>query len=136
MITPFWIWILVCIVLTHGRDVIVKQEKAIEILVSTVRSNDMERYLTLDNEIWTSFLKTQDGFIGKQSLLSTHESVKNATEVYHIIEWASYIQWKNISKETLIIIDKQFVQAFGYAPEMKSLPDDDGFQIVGPKSTQ
>jgi hypothetical protein len=49
---------------------------------------------------------------------------------------ASYIQWKNISKETLTIIDKQFVQAFGYASEMKSLPDDDGFQIVGPKSTQ
>jgi hypothetical protein len=101
MITPFWIWILICIVLTHGRDVIVKQEKAIEILVSTVRSNDMERYLTLDNEIWTSFLKTQDGFIGKQSLLSTHESVKNATEVYHIIEWPVIFNGKIFQKKRL-----------------------------------
>ena len=106
------------------------QGHTIEMLVFTVRAGDMRRYLTVDKAIWTSFLSCQDGFVSKTNLVGSHQSMDNATEVYQLIEWASLEQWKNISNEQLAKINDQFVDSFGYAPQLRPLPDDDGFSIV------
>jgi uncharacterized protein (TIGR03792 family) len=129
------IWLFICIQLARDCDIVLEKSKAIEILVVTVRPNDMEHYLALDAEIWTNFLQAQDGFITKRNLLHRNESWRNATEVYHIIEWASFMQWKSISKEALTMINARFVRAFAYAPDVKSLPNDNGFWVVGPTGT-
>ena len=122
----FCIWFI----LVDAHRTINDQDVAIEMLVVNIQPGDMERYLTLDKQIWTSFLKQQDGFISKHNLLSKHTSSNNATQVYHIIEWASYNQWKQISVEQLTKISEEFVQSLGYTPDMKSLPDSDGFYLV------
>lgn len=103
---------------------------AIEILVATVRPGDMARYLPLDDEIWTSFLRTQDGFITKRNLLPTRQPLSSATEAYHFIEWASFTQWKNVPADALAATNERFVRAFGYAPKVKALPDFDGLRLV------
>jgi uncharacterized protein (TIGR03792 family) len=103
-----------------------------EMLLVTVKPGEMPRYLQLDQRIWTSFLRRQDGFLGKRDLLGTHQSAENATEVYHLIEWASIEQWKSISADELKQANERFVEAFGYEPELRSLPDDEGFRTVQP----
>ena len=132
MIVCLWIWFIAGAIFTHAHGTIDDQDLIIEMLVVNVRAGDMERYLTIDNQIWTSFLRQQDGFISKHNLLSTHTTANNATEVYHIIEWQSYNQWKKIPSDQLTKITAQFIQAMGYAPDMKSLPNDDGFHLVQP----
>lgn len=131
MIVCLWIWFITGAIFIHAHTTTNnEQDSIIEMLVVNVQAGDMERYLTVDNQIWTSFLRQQDGFISKHNLLSTHSSTNNATEVYHIIEWQSYDQWKKIPVEQLTNITGQFIETFGYAPAMKSLPNGDGFHIV------
>lgn len=115
---------LICFLLINADD------PTIEILVVNIPSGDMDRYLLLDDQIWTSFLKQQNGFLNKHNLLSTHTSSNNASEVYHIIEWSSYKQWKAIPIDQLTKISNEFIQSLGYTPSMKSLPDSDGFHII------
>ena len=122
-----FLWLLlVCELVCVTRG----QGHAIEVLVFTVRAGDMRRYLAVDEAIWTSFLSCQDGFVSKTNLVGSRQSMENATEVYQMIEWTSLAQWKNISEDQLAQTNERFIEEFGYAPQLRPLPDDDGFKIV------
>ena len=130
MLRLFFICFLLHIcVLTKGQGGIV------EVLVATVKMGDMQRYLQLDQRIWSSFLRRQDGFVSKRDLLATRQAIQNATEVYHLIEWASFEQWKKIPADQLMEINERFAKAFGYAPNLRALPDGDGFRVIEPDSS-
>ena len=119
--------------LLNGVKMFNDQGRITEMLLVTVRPGDMPRYLQLDQRIWTAFLQRQDGFVSKRDLLSTHQPTENATEVYHLIEWASFEQWKNIAADELQQTDERFVEAFGYEPELRALPNGEGFRTVQPE---
>ena len=103
-------------------------QTAIEILQVTIRKDDIQRYVQLDNQIWTNFLRQQSGFQWKKTLLPSNELMINASEIYHIIQWKTYQDWKKIPIETLNKVNEKFLNELGYQPIMKSFPDDDGLK--------
>jgi uncharacterized protein (TIGR03792 family) len=130
MIKPVCLLLVIAIYVTHGSNMAYKQGNTIEMLVFTVRRGDMQHYLTVDNAIWTTFLRAQDGFISKRNLFSSRQSMDNATEIYQFIEWESLRQWKDISEDELMKTNEKFIREFGYQPNITALPDDDGFQEI------
>jgi uncharacterized protein (TIGR03792 family) len=68
-----------------------------------------EKYIHKDEEIWTAFLATCPGFLGKEVWLNPNEP----TEVILVIRWATREQWKSVPPERLEEIERQFVQAMG-----------------------
>ena len=42
-----------------------KDEVAVEVLEFYIKEADVDKWVELDSQIWTSYLKTQDGYIEK-----------------------------------------------------------------------
>lgn len=102
--------------------------RALEVLQVTVKQGDMQRYVELDRQIWTSFLRQQTGFMRKTNLFPSSQLIVNQTEIYHIILWRTYRDWKSIAVDKLIDVNQRFQRALGYQPVIVALPDDNGFQ--------
>ena len=104
----------------------------VEFLRQNLFCKDLRRFLQCDREIWTSFLKTQNGFVSKDYWLDDSESKSmtgNCT-VYQHITWASREQWKSIDQEDLVRINDEFVKVFGYEPVLTALRTDEGFNVL------
>lgn len=81
----------------------------IEFLKIKVTAENREKYLQLDQEIWTKALAKCPGFLGKEVWLNPDKP----TEVILIIRWASREEWKSISAQLLEQIEQQFALAIG-----------------------
>lgn len=68
-----------------------------------------ERYVQIDEEIWTAALARYPGFLGKEIWLSP----SHPDEVIMIIQWATREQWKAIPAADLKLIEQQFDRALG-----------------------
>ena len=104
----------------------------VEFLKQNLFCKDLSRFFEYDREIWTSFLKTQNGFVSKDYWLDPSESkylTGNCT-VYQHITWTSRELWKSISQVDLAQVDEEFVKAFGYDPIITALPTDEGFNVL------
>ena len=91
-----------------------KPSMVIEWLKFKVPPAQRQRYLTVDDEIWTSALATYPGFVDKTTWLDPgHDD-----EVIFVISWATREQWKAIPEADLVRINQRFDQALGFGYEM------------------
>lgn len=73
----------------------------IEELTLTMSPELVEPYLDADARVWTPFLESCDGFVGKEIWLPDD---RPGTIVF-IIRWASRDQWKRITPEQVAEVD-------------------------------
>ena len=86
----------------------------IEWLKFRVDATQRARYLAIDDEIWTSALKTYPGFLDKTTWLDpNHED-----EVIFVIDWATREQWKAIPEDELEQINQRFDTALGISYDL------------------
>lgn len=68
-----------------------------------------EKYIQKDEEIWTAFLSTCPGFLGKEVWINPDKP----DELILIVRWATREQWKSIPQERLELIEQEFVREMG-----------------------
>lgn len=86
----------------------------IEWLKFRVDATQRDRYLAIDDEIWTSSLATYPGFLDKTTWLDPDHD----DEVIFVIAWATREQWQAIPEEELEQINQRFDIALGLDYEM------------------
>lgn len=86
----------------------------IEWLKFRVDAAQRDRYLAIDDEIWTAALATYPGFVDKTTWLDPDRD----DEVIFVIAWATREQWKAIPEEELEQINQRFDTALGLDYEM------------------
>ena len=120
------------IVIINSSFVFLGNSFVVEFLRQNLFCKDLRRFFECDRKIWTSFLKTQIGFVSKDYWLdeSENKSVSGNCTVYQHITWVSREQWKSISQEDLARINDEFVNEFGYEPVVTALPTDEGFNVL------
>lgn len=86
----------------------------IEFLTFNVPAEMREEWKSLDNEIWTTFLATQEGFVKKE----LWQSPENDGEFHAVIWWKDKQSWAAISSDQITKVDKGMGE-FLIAPKMK-----------------
>ena len=86
----------------------------IEWLKFRVEPAQRDRYLAIDDEIWTSALESYPGFLDKTTWLDPNHD----DEVIFVIAWATREQWKAIPEADLEQINQRFDAALGFDYEM------------------
>jgi uncharacterized protein (TIGR03792 family) len=81
----------------------------VELLVVEIATEDREKYLQIDREIWTKAIAQFPGFINKEVWLNP----QTPNEVNLIIRWRSREEWKSISTQLLAEIECQFALKMG-----------------------
>lgn len=81
----------------------------VEYLVFEVKPELIDRFIDMDHEYWTLFLKEQPGFISKELWVNKSKP----GEVIAVICWKSMEAWKSIPPEKLSETDKRFTELFG-----------------------
>lgn len=81
----------------------------IEWLKFRVKSQLREEFVQKDAQIWTAFLASVSGFLGKEVWI--HPDISD--EVVFIVRWATREQWKSIPLESLEATEEQFAQQIG-----------------------
>lgn len=76
----------------------------IEWLKIRVRPELREKYIQLDDEIWTPALKKYPGFLGKETWLNPQQ----LDEVVLVIRWETREAWKSVSPEAVQRIQAAF----------------------------
>lgn len=87
----------------------IENGNAVEYLVFEVKPELVDRFIELDHELWTLYLKDMPGFISKEIWVNK----SNPGEVSSILYWNTKEEWKSIPIEDLIKRDKMFTEAFG-----------------------
>lgn len=68
-----------------------------------------DRFIAADAAVWTPFLATCPGYVGKQ----IWRNPAKPHQLVEIIHWQSREQWKAIAPEALARVDQEFLQATG-----------------------
>ena len=82
----------------------------IEWLEIRVSVENRERYIQIDDEIWTPALQQYDGFVSKETWISPDDPEL----VIFMIRWETRDQWKAIPEDELTVINQQFDEALGF----------------------
>jgi len=82
----------------------------VEYLVFEVDPAHREQFIAVDDQIWTSALRSQRGFVAKEVWVDENQP----GQVTLITYWSSYALWKAIPSDELEAIDERFTQAFGH----------------------
>lgn len=82
---------------------------AVEYLVFEVKPELVDRFVEVDHQYWTLFLKEQPGFISKEVWVNKSKP----GEVSLIVYWNSLAEWKAIPAEKLMETEQKFTAAFG-----------------------
>lgn len=69
---------------------------------------DRERYIQIDDQIWTPALQRYPGFISKETWIDPHDLER----VVFVIHWQSRDAWKAIPEAELTEIEHRFDEAF------------------------
>ena len=80
----------------------------IEWLKVTVEKGEIDRYIQLDQAIWTPVLAASDGFHKKEVWWSPDG------EIVMVVWWNTREQWKAIPEHILDETDRAFIEALGY----------------------
>jgi uncharacterized protein (TIGR03792 family) len=91
------------------ENTVISPSPIVEWLKAQVPVTWQERYLVADTAIWTPFLSTCDGYLGKQVWISP----QRPDEVVLVILWASRAQWKAIPVTELEAIEQDFIATVG-----------------------
>ncbi|MGD1859793.1 MAG: TIGR03792 family protein [Leptolyngbyaceae cyanobacterium] len=82
----------------------------IEWLKFRVPADQRERYVHIDDEIWTASLRQYPGFISKETWISPDDP----EVVILVIRWQTRDQWFAIPEDELTAITTRFDDAFGF----------------------
>jgi uncharacterized protein (TIGR03792 family) len=74
----------------------------IEELTLTMPTDRIAAYLERDAEVWTPYLESCNGFLGKETWLPDDRP----DTVVLVIRWASIEQWKSITPEQVEDVDR------------------------------
>jgi uncharacterized protein (TIGR03792 family) len=88
----------------------------IEWLKFRVPPRQRERYIQLDDEIWTPALRTYPGFIAKETWIDPNED----DVLFLIIRWRTREEWKAIPEADLSAITERFDAALGFEYVMEA----------------
>lgn len=86
----------------------------IEWLTVSVPADWHDRYIAVDAEIWTTFLATCPGYVGKQ----IWKNPASQDQLVLIVHWQSRTQWKAIDPDQLQVVEAQFVEKIGRSFEI------------------
>ncbi len=81
----------------------------IEWLTFEVPADWHDRFIAADAAVWTPFLATCPGYVGKQ----IWRNPAKPDQLVEIIHWQSRAQWKAIAPEHLAQMDQEFLKATG-----------------------
>ncbi|MEM1309774.1 MAG: TIGR03792 family protein [Cyanobacteria bacterium P01_C01_bin.70] len=87
----------------------------IEWLKIRMSADQRERYIRLDNEIWTAGLRRYPGFISKETWIAPDDP----EVVIFVIRWETREQWFSIPEDELTAISNRFDEAFGFEHTME-----------------
>jgi uncharacterized protein (TIGR03792 family) len=73
-----------------------------------------DRFCLADAAVWTAFLQTCPGYLGKQ----VWRSPDQPDALVLVIRWVTRAQWKGIDPEVLAQVDRRFVAAVGRSFEL------------------
>lgn len=82
---------------------------AIEQLLFKVRPDMVQKFLELDNEIWTKKLATYPGYVSKEVWVS--QTVPG--DIITMIYWSDIKLWEAIDQNELVEVDRRFYEAMG-----------------------
>ena len=82
----------------------------IEWLKFRVPPQQREKYIQIDEEIWTAALQTYPGFVSKETWISLEEE----DAVIFVIRWRTQTEWKAIPEDELANIEARFDDAIGF----------------------
>ncbi len=88
----------------------------IEWLKFRVPATQRERYIQVDDEIWTPALKAYPGFISKETWIDPADD----SSVIFVIRWRTREDWKAIPEADLEAITAQFDAALGFEYTMET----------------
>jgi len=86
----------------------------IEFLTFNVPIEIREKWESLDSEVWTTFLSTQEGFVKKE----LWQSPENEDELHAVIWWEDKESWAAISSEQISKVDEGMGE-FLIAPKVR-----------------
>jgi|GEM_PF-181313 len=98
-------------------------DEVIEWLTFKVASKSREKFIALDQKIWTNFLAKQPGFLSKEVWLNSNK-LDQITLVTH---WQTLKQWKSIPQQKRDEIEQHFFQAM--TPDQYILIESKMYQI-------
>ena len=111
------LWIACMVVLNPvqaSANVSTQPAMVIEWLKFRMDPAQRDRYLAIDDQIWTPALARYPGFLDKTTWLEPgHDD-----EVIFVISWATRQQWKAISEDELEAVNQRFDTALGFDYEM------------------
>lgn len=81
----------------------------IEYLRFQIQPGFQERFIQLDEELWTRSLSQNPGFHKKEVWLNPEDP----TDLVIIVWWSNREQWKSITPAEVQAIDDQFAEAIG-----------------------
>jgi uncharacterized protein (TIGR03792 family) len=81
----------------------------IEWLQVRVPADQRERYIQIDDEIWTAALSGYPGFISKETWISPEDP----EVVIFVIRWRTREDWFGISEDELADVNARFDDALG-----------------------
>jgi uncharacterized protein (TIGR03792 family) len=81
----------------------------IEWLKFRVAPEAREKFIQKDAEVWTAFLATCSGFLGKEIWLDPSANDR----IVIVARWQTREQWKSISQELLEQTETRFAQQMG-----------------------
>ncbi|HIK15862.1 MAG TPA: TIGR03792 family protein [Leptolyngbyaceae cyanobacterium M33_DOE_097] len=81
----------------------------IEWLKFKVDPNLREKFIQLDEEIWTTALASYPGYLGKEVWLDPSE----LDAIAFVIRWATRENWKSIPQAALDKVEASFAKAMG-----------------------
>jgi len=88
----------------------------IEWLKFRVPAEQRERYIEIDDAIWTPALQATPGFISKETWITPDDD----ETVIFVIRWRTREEWKAIPEETLAKIEAQFDEAVDFDYHMEA----------------
>lgn len=86
----------------------------VEWLEFRVAADQRERYVQVDDDIWTPTLQRYPGFISKETWLDAED----AERVVLMIRWRSREEWQAIPESDLAQVEAMFDQALGIPYEL------------------
>lgn len=73
-----------------------------------------DRYIAADAAVWTQFLVTCPGYVGKQ----IWKNPVKPDEIVLIVHWQSRAQWKAIAPAQLAVVEARFREQLGQTFEI------------------
>ncbi|MBF2034042.1 MAG: TIGR03792 family protein [Leptolyngbyaceae cyanobacterium T60_A2020_046] len=105
----------------------------VEWLKFRVPADQRERYIQIDDEIWTAALRGYPGFLSKETWIDPNDD----ESVIFVIHWRTRAEWKAIPEADLQAIDHRFQAALGFEAMMEASQE---FQVrrwpVGPDAAR